>query len=329
MPVVQRGTSFQATVHFKGERFRRQFPTNAEAESWEAQAKAALLRGELPDMGDGESRAPATLEALRDLTYRLKWANHKAADAALMNANICIRDIGNVSPAKVTTSTVDSLVFKWQDEGKSGATINRRLSALSMMLKVARDRGYITHLPKFERQKETEGRLRFFTREEEAKMVKWFEFVGNQDMAELVVVAIDTGMRQGELLRMRGRDVHGGCIHIPKSKNGHPRSIPMTKRVASLLEARKEKHGDDRLFPLTKNSVRHIWDRMRHHVFPGDEQAVFHTLRHTFVSRLVQKDINLKKVAVLAGHTTVKTTMRYSHLAPGDLSSVVEALELG
>lgn len=328
MTVTARGSGFQATVHHKGERYRRQFTTQAEALAWENEAKAALAKGNLPDMGDGDSGGPATLEALKDLTYRLKWTGTKAADTALMNASICIRDIGNISPLKVNTNTIDSLIFKWQDDGKSDATINRRLSALSTMLKVARDRGYLAHLPRIERRKEVEKRIRFFTPEEERKILNWFAFTGNQDMVDLVTVAIDTGMRRGELQRLEGRAIHGNLImvHFTKNKN-KTRTVPMTSRVKAVLEARRERLGDGKLFDLTDDCIRYAWDTMRLKLFPNDEHAVFHTLRHTFVSRLVQRGVNLKKVADLAGHTQIKTTMRYAHLAPEDLEEAIKVLE--
>jgi len=329
MPVVSRGSGYQATVHHKGERFRRQFNTQAEAVAWEAQAKASLLRGELPDMGEGESGAPATLETLKDLTHRRFWIGTKAEETAVRNASICIRDIGNISPSKVTTQTIDAVVFKWQDEGKSNATINRRLSALSKMLKFAKERGYITSVPKIDRKREGKGRIRFFTPQEEQEIIQWFEFTGNKDMAELVVVAIDTGMRRGELLRIEGRDVNDTLINIWETKSSHPRTVPMTQRVKNILHARKERLGEGLLFPnVTEDSIRYAWDIMRENKGQSDDpQFVFHTLRHTFVSRLVQRGVNLKQVSELAGHTNIATTMRYAHLAPRNLVDAIKVLE--
>lgn len=330
MPVIQRGSSFQATVNFKGERFRRQFPTMAEAETWEAKAKAALLKGELPDMGDGDTGGPATLEALRELTIKLKWKGTKGERTALQNSTICIRDLGNISPAKVTTQAVDALVFKWIDDGKSDATINRRLSALSTMLKLAHERGYIAAMPRIPRRKEMEGRIRYFTVEEERKILGWFEFTGSLDMAELVTVAIDTGMRRGELQRLEARDVEGDYVRVWKTKNNNKaRSVDLTSRAKAILMARKERASSptEKLFPMTDDSIRYAWDQMRFKVFPDDDQAVFHTLRHTYVSRLIQGGMPMKAVAVLAGHTTIKTTDRYSHLAPSTTRESVRVLE--
>ena len=58
-----------------------------------------------------------------------------------------------------------------------------------------------------------------------------------------------------------------------------------------------------------------------------DHEAVFHTCRHTFVSRLVQKGVPIVSVKTLAGHRAIQTTMRYAHLAPSNLVDAVKALE--
>ena len=58
-----------------------------------------------------------------------------------------------------------------------------------------------------------------------------------------------------------------------------------------------------------------------------DPNFVFHALRHTFVSRLVQRGVNLRTVAELAGHKVLATTMRYAHLAPKDLVAAIQVLE--
>lgn len=330
MPIEARGKGYLSTVHHKGERFRRQFPTKAEAEAWELQAKAALLRGELPDMGDSPvSGAPATLSGLRDLTYKLRWQGKSAEKTAMQNANICIRALGDISPAKVSTAAIDAMVFKWMDEGTADATINRRLSALSTMLKVGRDRGFLTVLPKIDRRDEDNGRIRFLTEEEEKEVLAWFDFIDNEDMKDLVTVAIDTGMRRSELLKITAMDVHGDLIHLWETKNKSARSVPMTSRVKAIIEKRTARHKSGSLWPdLTKDMVRQGWDSARRHMgLMNDPWFVFHALRHTFVSRLVQRGVNLKMVAELAGHRVIQTTMRYAHLAPKNLVDAIKVLE--
>ncbi|MBK6748187.1 site-specific integrase [Ottowia sp.] len=329
MPVAPRGSGYLATVHFKTERLRRQFNTKAEAEGWELDSKSRLMRGELPIMGEGDEGAPANLETLLDQCYKRHWAGSKGERTSLINANRVIKDLGNISPSKVTTQALDALIAQWQREGTSNATINRRLAALSKMLTFALGRGYITAKPKFDRLREKEGRIRFFSQEEEKNMLAWFDYCDNQDMKDLVILGLDTGFRKSELLNIEGRDRSGNMLTTWKTKNGKPRSVPLTKRAQEVLSRRIETHKEGLLFPgMTHDSVRHHWDSMREQLgFADDDQYVFHVLRHTFVSRLVQRGVPLKVCSELAGHLTIITTMRYAKLAPHNLTDAINLLE--
>lgn len=329
MPVQPRGSGYLATVHFKTERFRRQFNTKAEADLWELDSKSRLLRGELPIMGDGEAGAPANLEVLLDQCYKRHWAGSKGERTTMINAKRVIHDLGNISPAKVSTQAIDALVLEWQREGTSNATINRRLAALSKMLTFAMERGYIQVKPKIDRLKEKEGRIRFFSAEEEVAILRWFSTSDNQDMYDLVVLGLDTGFRKGELLKIEGRDKRDNMLSTWDTKNGKYRTVPLTKRAQAVLNRRIETHPEGLLFPgVTEDSTRYHWDTMREFLgFADDEQFVFHVLRHTFVSRLVQRGVPLKVCSELAGHKTIITTMRYAKLAPTNLIDAINLLE--
>ena len=327
MPVEQRGNGYQATVHYKGARYRRQFPTKIEAEAWELQAKASLINGQTPDLPvTNLSGSPTTLSGLQELTRKLHWQGTAGEKIALINSTSCIKELGDISPSKVSTQTIDAMVFKWMDDGVADATINRRLSALSKMLRTAHDRGFLIILPKIDRRTERNGRIRFLTQQEESEVLSWFLFMDRKDMFDLVVMALDTGMRQSELLRIEARDIHDELIHVWETKNKQPRSVPMTSRVMRIVSQRS---STGTLFPsLTKDMVRQAWDGARAHMgFSDDPQFVFHALRHTFVSRLVQRGVNLRTVAEIAGHKALTTTMRYAHLAPKNLVDAIKVLE--
>lgn len=329
MPVEKRGNKYLATVHHKGERFRRSFETQAEADTWEASSKAALLRGELPNMGDDTESGPATLSGLRDLTYKIKWIDGRSSKTALLNANICIKALGDISPAKVSTQAIDAAVFKWMDEGASNGTINRRLSALSTMLRIAHERGYIKAMPSFPRKKESKGRTRFLSVEEEKGLLDWFRSTKNEDMEDLVILGLDLGGRRNELLQIEGRDVNGDNVTLWAVKvEGLFRTQPLSPRAKAVLTKRIERYGMGKLFPdLTKDKVRYAWDMAREHLgLLHDDQFVFHTLRHTYCSRLAQSGVDISLIMELAGHTNVSTTIRYRHLIPKNKHDAIKNL---
>lgn len=333
MPVTQRGSSWQASVSHKGKRWRKDFPTKADALAWEAEAKAAILRGETPNEGGGKAGTGSvlTLEELRKLVLDNVWKGSKAVETAKVNSQTVVNTLGADTPiTRIDTLAIDNAIKVWLRQGNTNATVNRKLAALGKMLRWAHQRGYIPTVPHMERRKESEHRLRWFTEEEESQMLAYFQHMGNADMADLVAVALDTGMRQGELLSLTGREVFDGWVRLDGrfTKSGRGRDIPLTKRAATILARRKEATGTGPLFPLTPDQVRHKWDQMRAHIgLADDPQAVFHVCRHTFGSRLVQRGVPILEVQKLMGHETLQMTLRYAKLAPKNLAQAIKVLD--
>jgi integrase len=332
MPVTQRGKSWQATVHHQGARYRESFPTEAEAKAWELQTKAALVRGEnLPSKdGSGNNSGPKTLQELFELCYQRFWKNSKSSKTAYYNAKKCIDTLGpHLPPSAVNEQRIDDMVFLFESEGTADSTINRRLSALSKMLTFALERGYILRKPKIDRKKEPEHRIRYITEEEEEGMIAYFNHIGQPDMADIVAVGVDTGMRRGEILKMAKRDLSDSLITLWETKGGKPRSIPLTTRAKEILNRRAEGlEREDKLFKdWTPDRIRHYWDLGRRHLgLMRDPQFIPHAMRHTFCSRLVQRGVDIVTVSKLAGHSSIQMTMRYAHLSPDNLVLAIKAL---
>lgn len=332
MPVTARGNSYQATIHHQGKRYRKLFRSRSEAEAWELEAKAAILRGEPILEQDSKTKGtPETLKQLLELTRKRFWAGRPGERPAVLNATKCIEILGeNLTPAAVTEQRIDEMVFKFEAEGLSDSTINRRLSALSKMMTFASDRGYIARKPKIERKKEPQHRIRYITPEEEAELLAYFDHIGQPDMKDFVTVGIDTGMRLSEILRIEGRDVDNGMVSIWRTKNSKSRSIPLTTRCLKLLAARKSSNTAGQLFEgMTAPKVHHYWNLARRHLgLARDPQFVPHVMRHTFCSRLVQRGVDIVSVSKLAGHSSIVVTMRYAHLAPDNLANAIKKLEI-
>ncbi|MET3457782.1 tyrosine-type recombinase/integrase [Pseudomonas kilonensis] len=338
MPVKPRGRGFEATVNHQGGKHRRQFTTQVEAEAWEKATKAALMRGEIiADSAGTANGNPSTLKELADLTYKRFWNGRPGGSTAQRNANQCLEILGELSsPGSITEQRIDDMVFAFEQQGLFDSTINRKLSALSKMLTFAYERGYIARKPKIERKKEPQHRIRYFDEAEEAILLGTFNHFGLYDMADFCIVAIDTGMRVGEILRIEDRDVSNGLISVWRTKNGKARSIPMTKRVSEVLdrrfnEARRRLNtiGSVKAFDGWNHSkVRTLWDKARRHMkMMNDPQFVPHAMRHTFCSRLVQRGVDIVTVSKLAGHSSIVVTMRYAHLAPDSLAHAIRKLE--
>ncbi len=147
-------------------------------------------------------------------------------------------------------------------------------------------------------------------------------------MAEtLIMVALHTGMRRGEILDLKWQNVDllRRAIRVVKSKNGEKRTIPMSNTLFNLLKSVSIRDISGRVFPISGSSLRQAFDKVA--AKSGLEDFRFHDLRHTFATRLVQNGVDLYKVKELLGHKTISMTMRYAHHCPESLRSSVEVLD--
>jgi integrase len=329
MSVRQRGTSWQCDFSYAGQRYRQDFRSKAEADLWEAQSRVKLQRGEKLIVSVDDV---PTMSKLLDQVIDTYWRGSRSEETATKNAEDCINLLGRDLPVSdVTTPMVDAMLRKLEDSGISGGTVNRKVAALSKMLRHAYQRGWLAKLPHISRRKESEHRIRWVTQAEEKKVVQWFKDAGRPEMADFVAFLADTGLRLGEALTLRHRDAVGGWLRVwgDESKGGRSRSVPMTSLVQEIVQ-RRAGEADDRVWDdITVNKAQYAWTQMCDHLgFADDDQLVLHALRHTFCSRLIQNGVPLAEVQQLAGHRHIATTLRYAHLRPENLQSAVTKLRL-
>lgn len=327
MPVTSRKNSFQVDFRHQGKRVRRSFNTHLEATQWEAQAVFRLSRGlPLDDVVETASGA-WTLAILQEHVEARFWNGTPNERNATRNADEVTTFLGPTrDPKSITSSDVDALVAHLKKKGNSDATINRKLAVLSKLLRFAQTRGLIDKVPTIDRKKESEGRLRWYTPEEEARVLKHLEAKGMTNFADLLVFLIDTGCRLSEALRLEYRDTDNLYARFHQTKNGRNRAVPLTARVREMLARRK---GDSSaVFPAwTVSRVNHIWDIVGSACGLTDKEACLHAFRHTCASRLVQAGIPIQVVQQWLGHKSITMTLRYAHLAPQNLAGALKALE--
>lgn len=141
----------------------------------------------------------------------------------------------------------------------------------------------------------------------------------------LILLAIETGMRRGELLSISWEHVSlsNSYLTIPVSKNGHSRTIPLTDMAREILMSLELEDGEDQkeqsavVFPMTGNALRKSWDRIC--VRAGIDNLNFHDLRHEAISRFFEMGLNIAEVAAISGHKDVKMLFRYTHPKVGDI----------
>src|SRR5882672_2043418 len=219
---------------------------------------------------------------------------------------------------------------------RSPATVNRELQVLSKVFSMAYDNGLVETNPmrRVHKLGEAPARERYLTDDEEKRL---FEIlVGRRaHIRPIVVVALQTGMRQGEILGMTWENVdfEQKTIYIAHTKTGRPRRLPMSKPVeVELRSLKQDASSEEHVFSYARTGLKLTTFR---HAWEGACSAAkisglrFHDLRHTFATRLRGKGVYEMDIMTLLGHTTLQMTSPYSHAMPENLRTAVESLARG
>lgn len=313
---------FAVEVQSGGRRLRGRRNTLAEAQALEKELLARFASGEALDaprkFTASQSRPTTLKEAIASASGKV-WAGLECERDCLTKLEAFLKVAGDKALNSITNNDIDDLVSALERTGRSDATVNRYMSAISVFLKWCEQRGYrdagkgpaskIT----FDWREEQEGRLRWLSYEEEELMIQH-----TRGLIPLVIkVSIETGMRASEILELDRRgDLADGWVHLWKTKNGSARSVPISKETGDTL-----RYLLDKGMP-SYSHLRYEWDRAAKELgLAGDEDFVFHTCRHTFATRLVEANVNLRVIQRLMGHKCIETTMRYAHVHDDTLAA--------
>lgn len=178
---------------------------------------------------------------------------------------------------------LDFVLGTLRERGNSNATINRKMAALSKLLRKALKMGDLHSLPEFRRQRERAGRIRFLEWDEEDRL---FQAIARRspDAHRLAVFLVDTGCRLGEGLGVVWNDLSHGRVTFWLTKSGRSRTVPLTVRAQGATTCEVRLKGPFAM--LSAVHFRAIWNEAKLEVGLGDDiQVVPHILRHTCPSR--------------------------------------------
>jgi integrase len=210
-------------------------------------------------------------------------------------------------------------------------TVIRELGLLSSIFEMARrEWGYTAFqnpLAGLRKPKAPEGRERRLKPGELQALIKACSTMAGSWLLHGFQLAIETGLRRGELLAIRWADVNldAAVLHIPLTKTDKARTIPLTDRAIEILTERKAASSTDAeyAFPVSTNAFRLAWERCKRRAeragCVGVQQLRFHDLRHEAVSRFFEKGLNTAEVATISGHRDLRMLFRYTHLKPEDI----------
>ena len=208
-------------------------------------------------------------------------------------------------------------------------TVNHYFAAVSSLLKYAHDMRVIEQfqIPRIKWHKVKSGRPRFMSKDELHALNEFFLGHENSWMADFATLAVQTGMRLGEILKITPGDYHMNAngkhvVDLKDTKNGDDRRVFLNRNAYDALcnlDFEPGKYYSHRKFYDT-------WGEARRRIAPGDKLFVFHCLRHTTATALASAHYNTAIIAQILGHRSLATTARYIHTEEKTVENAMDSL---
>lgn len=318
------GGRWEAIIRVRGypRRSKGGFPTKTRARRWAEREEIAMRSGTWTDRSRAEQVTLGELLA----RYREEVTPHKRGhEAEALRLKILQRHpLANRIVATLRPEDISTFVAKRLAAGRKGSTVNRDIALLHHLFVIARKRwgvAIVNPCDDIERPKNPPGRDRRLQPGEEKILLGACRAARNPWVEPMVVLAIETAMRRGELLAMCWSDIDrkGRYVHLPETKNGSPRNVPLSPCALATLDA-LPRSVDGRVFPLTLNAWRCAWRRTRKR--SGLVNFRFHDLRHEATSRFFERgDLGVMEVASITGHKDLRMLSRYTHPRAQDIAA--------
>ena len=312
---------WQVQVRRKGQpAVSRSFTHKLDADAWVRDMERAAARGELADILNPrvDKSVGQLLKRYRDevTDKKLGFGPETHVINAMLRQAFCEMPMSEASPAAFS---------KYRDErlkSVMGVTVKRALGILQHAFDIAHDEwGWdVPSNPIKSIRKPASGKARDrrLMPGEEARLLAEVGKCKNPWILPCVSLAIETAMRRSELLRMTWNDIawEKRTLLIPLTKNGDPRTIPLTDNVLRLLK-RLPRSLDGYVIPISTTCLRMAWDRALRRANINDLR--FHDLRHEAITRFFEWGLTIPEVALISGHRDYRMLARYTHLRPEDV----------
>ena len=252
--------------------------------------------------------------------------------------------VGHLPMKDITSDHVEEIISRLRDAGKAPRTQEHVKANLSGILSQAINKGAISGPNPCRRvklAKKDNKRVRFLSPDEARKLLDLLK-LRSQQVHDAALLSLFCGLRAKEIFSLTWGDVDfiNRTIFIKDSKHEKVnRHVFLTSEVREMLDNRKPKQPSptglifpkedgtqQKAVPITfRNTVSDLgWNEG---ITDRRLKLVFHSLRHTFASWLVQDGVPLFTVSKLMGHSTFEMTMRYAHLAPDNYQQTAGKLE--
>ena len=230
-------------------------------------------------------------------------------------------------------------VEKWRNkrltDGIKPATTNRQINLIKGCLSRAVEWEVIdSHdLQKVKAQTVDNAKVRYLSKDEESRLRESLAKFDIKHLTTIVILAINTGMRKGEILSLNWNDVNLEnkvlTVDFQNAKSGNTRHIPLNTQAFNVLSDWQKLSGNIGYVFKDNNQQRILDFRYDWAALLEDANITdfrFHDLRHHFASKLVMASVDLNTVRELLGHSDLKMTLRYAHLAPEHKAAAVNLI---
>jgi len=331
--------SYRISIGYKGSRFRETVSgvSYQTVKTIEAKLKVDIVSGTYL----GTSSTPDILFSEFMKEY-FAFENKVSLNREKIIYRCYLYVLDNKTLQEITMLDAEKIVNGMIKKGLAVRTAQYVAAVLRHALNKAVERGYLQVNPvsKIKVPRKDNRRIRFLTKDEAVKLLDELK-KRSQRAYEMAFLSLNTGMRFGEIASLTWQDIDfdNGIIYIKDPKNRTGRVAYMTEGVKKLLlNKKKNTNGNNNFVFYTeinnrkyapdafKNAVKRLG--LNNDVTDPRNKVVFHTLRHTFASWLVQAGTPLYTVKELLGHKSIAMTERYSHLAENTMREAIKNIEI-
>lgn len=338
--------AYRVKVRLKGQpAVSATFTRITDAKRWAQATEAAIREGRYFKTAEAKRHTLADLvdRYIREvLPHKPKNASNTELQLRWWKARLGHLSLADATPAAIAEARNSLLATRTRrNRLMSPSTVVRYMAALSHALNVGmRDWGWLEDSPmrRVSKPKESRGRERFLSDDERRRLLAACQTSSSRWLYTVVVLAISTGMRSGEILGLRWShvDLARGQLVLTATKNGSSRTVPLSGLALTLmLEAAKLRRIDSDLVffgnaprtpddPVKPVDLKKPWATAVNKAGLCDFR--FHDLRHSAASYLAMNGASTIEIAAVLGHKTLAMVKRYSHLANSHTAKVVAAM---
>lgn len=312
--------TYRVQIRKKGYRtVSKNFTRKTSAERWARQVEVEMEKGIFISTTEAESTTVG--EILKRYGEEIA-PTKKSYDDIISRINLLNEHLGHFTLAALSSSDIKQYRNERQTI-RANETVRKELGILNRVLEFAIKDCEI-HLPKGNPMKNVrmppkgDGRERRLSHGEEQKFLEAVRDYGGY-LPYIVVFALETGMRRGEIARLQWKDVNfkKRIAVARKTKNGQDRTIPLSSKAIEILQ-QLPRDIKGRVFPIRADSMTQAFRRCRERA--EIENLRLHDLRHEATSRFFELGLNIMEVSSITGHKDLGMLKRYTHLRPEDLA---------